>query len=98
MATRTVDVTLTILGRKFTMSCTRELRDRMIDAAATLNSDLQDALGTREASNSELIDNLIALALEYQLQDLDEAEEQSKQRIRLATEKLEKAIREMSLI
>lgn len=98
MATRNVDVSLTILGRTFTMSCTRELRDRMIDAAATLDSDLQNALGTHQASNSELIDNLIALALEYQLQDLDETEEQNKQRIRLVTKMLETAIGEMSLI
>ena len=93
MAARTVSVPLIILGRKFSMSCSRDVRNRMLDAAEILNTDLQNALGTREASNSELIDNLIALALEYLLRELTDSDDEDAKRVADATERLQNALK-----
>ena len=94
MATRSVDVDLTVLGRRFSMSCPRDMADRMTEAAETLEADLKASLGADEASNLEMIDNLVALALEYLCRDLDSEDKQEQaefaKQIEAATAKLQK--------
>lgn len=96
MADETVDVPLTILGRTFTMSCARDVQTRMVDVAGILNRDLQNALGTHQASNSELIDNLIALALEYLLGNLTESDDQDLKQLSDMTEKVQNVLKGLS--
>ena len=95
MAARTTDVELTILGRRFSMACPRDMADSMTQAAETLDADLKASLGADDASNLEMIDNLVALALEYLCRDLDEESTQEQavfaRQIEAATAKLSKA-------
>ena len=71
MAPRTINVELTILDRRFTMSCPRDVKQNMLNAAATLEADLETALSGHDASNSAIMENLVALALEYLCRELD---------------------------
>ncbi|MYD42545.1 MAG: cell division protein ZapA [Gammaproteobacteria bacterium] len=93
MAKRTVVVELSILGRNYSMTCPSEQRDTMLAAAETLDADLQADLGSGEVSNREMIDNLVALALEYLCQNLESEgsgqDGESARRIEAATRKLQ---------
>lgn len=93
MAQRTVEVELKILGRNHSLSCPRDERRTMLDAATKLDADLKEYLGDSKVSNRAVIDNLVALALEYLTRhmhsDAERERESARQRVEDATRRLE---------
>ncbi len=65
MAERNVQVELEIFGRTFPITCTRSVRNELLQAAEKLDADLRVELSERNVSNKEMINHLVALALEY---------------------------------
>lgn len=59
------DVTVQVLGRSYSMSCSEEIQDRLQTAAEQLDADLQAATNGRDLNSAELVEQVIALALEY---------------------------------
>lgn len=65
MATQSVDLKVNVLGRSYSISCPVEMRPDIEAAATQLDEDLLDATKGREITSTDLVEHLVALALDY---------------------------------
>lgn len=92
MSERTIQVELSILGRKFGLSCAPSVEDSVVKAAQKLDADLRSDLGEDQISAKKMLDHLVAVTLEYLCEEMSGEAKQEKEamtrRIEAATSKL----------
>ena len=92
MAEETIQVELSILGRRFGLTCAPSFKKIVVQAAEKLDADLRADLGEDQISAKKMLDHLVAVTLEYLCEEISGAANQEKEamtrRIEAATSKL----------
>ena len=92
MAEQTMQVELSILGRRFALTCAPSFEKVVVQAAEKLDADLRADLGEDQVSAKTMLDHLIAVTLEYLCEDISGEANREKEamtrRIEAATSKL----------